>query len=398
MTKTTARFHILTWWVGAEPDAATELAPAPVLDLPDGRVYGTTPFAGAPIYVLTEDEVRANEEALSEISEDIPALCYDGMLRVAVDEDGDVWTWCESAPASSAPGGPWEQRTTAESADPRPPLLLVRIITASDLGLDATDADVAPYCAAVESWLTEHEGDELSIHVRPARRGEVTGLYAVRGGVPSGADIHRDSEDDRESQAARLLEQAWDLWCSGRLDTDERIMLDVSDLTGDKAPASLAGLLADNEELPPQEVEALRRLRVGESARLGIGGGYVTVTRIAAPTAPALADGTPATVGLRVCGVDWRTDFDHRDIGVIREVSPARLVVAWTGGESSNDRPEYLVPAAQADFSGRLCDYETGDALGPATSDEHSASREAAECDGGAGIIDFGGRRCFVRS
>lgn len=115
------------------------------------------------------------------------------------------------------------------------------------------------------------------------------------------------------------------------------------------------------------------------------------------PAAPVLSDGTPAVVGLRVCGANWRTDLDCRDIGVIREISPNRVRIAWTDGESINDSPEHLVPAAQMELSGTLCDYETGDALGPATADEHSASREAAEHDGGAGVIRVDGRRCYVQ-
>lgn len=43
-----------------------------------------------------------------------------------------------------------------------------------------------------------------------------------------------------------------------------------------------------------------------------------------------------------------------------------------------------------------LHDYESGDALRPATSSEAAESRAAAEHDGGAGVILADGRRCYV--
>lgn len=62
----------------------------------------------------------------------------------------------------------------------------------------------------------------------------------------------------------------------------QRVILDVSDLSGDPTPVSLADFLDTNQEvpLPDGEVSALRRLRVGEKAHLGVGGGHVVVRRV----------------------------------------------------------------------------------------------------------------------
>jgi hypothetical protein len=79
------------------------------------------------------------------------------------------------------------------------------------IGPDATEADLADYCAAAEGWLTEHEGDMLSISVRPQRRGEVDGLF--RGETPA-----RHCYDQDEVEHVRsLIGQAWDAWCSGEI-------------------------------------------------------------------------------------------------------------------------------------------------------------------------------------
>ena len=45
---------------------------------------------------------------------------------------------------------------------------------------------------------------------------------------------------------------------------------------------------------------------------------------------------------------------------------------------------------------GRLVDYATGDVICAATSEEAEASDEAAELDGGSGVITVGGRSCYV--
>ena len=43
-----------------------------------------------------------------------------------------------------------------------------------------------------------------------------------------------------------------------------------------------------------------------------------------------------------------------------------------------------------------LCDYRTGETIRHATADEACDSREAAEHDGGSGVIMIGGRSCYV--
>ena len=45
---------------------------------------------------------------------------------------------------------------------------------------------------------------------------------------------------------------------------------------------------------------------------------------------------------------------------------------------------------------GVLCDYKTGDLIRPAKAEEQAASRAAAERDGGRGVIEVDGRRCYV--
>lgn len=82
--------------------------------------------------------------------------------------------------------------------------------------------------------------------------------------------------------------------------------------------------------------------------------------------------------------------------------------------ELANARGEsvYVYPlAGQFDFAGedaegseevvpnsgsRLVDYNTTAVIRVATADEQAASREAAKRDGGAGVIEVDGRRCYV--
>lgn len=47
--------------------------------------------------------------------------------------------------------------------------------------------------------------------------------------------------------------------------------------------------------------------------------------------------------------------------------------------------------------SSTLYDYQTGEAIRPATAAELAASIEAAEHDGGAGVIIIDGRSCYVQ-
>ena len=45
-----------------------------------------------------------------------------------------------------------------------------------------------------------------------------------------------------------------------------------------------------------------------------------------------------------------------------------------------------------------LYDYDTAERIRPATADELAASIAAAERDGGAGVIEIDGRRCYAQS
>lgn len=45
---------------------------------------------------------------------------------------------------------------------------------------------------------------------------------------------------------------------------------------------------------------------------------------------------------------------------------------------------------------GDLMDYSTAKTIRPATQSERDASREAAESDGGAGVILVDGKSCYV--
>lgn len=73
-------------------------------------------------------------------------------------------------------------------------------------------------CQAMEAWLTENEGDALSICVWPLRPGEATGLYTVRGGVPVGPDLSRCDPE------ATLVRRAW----LAAMDTPVRILVAIN--------------------------------------------------------------------------------------------------------------------------------------------------------------------------
>ncbi len=58
---------------------------------------------------------------------------------------------------------------------------------------------------------------------------------------------------------------------------------DMSDLSGESEPVSLELFLRENDECPPDDAEllALVSCNIGDDVRLGIGGGIVTVKRVA---------------------------------------------------------------------------------------------------------------------
>jgi hypothetical protein len=70
--------------------------------------------------------------------------------------------------------------------------------------------------------------------------------------------------------------------------SDRNIYLDLSDLSGDSTPVSLAEFIAVNSApgvtpLERGDIAVLRRLKVGEHATLGIGGGRIDVWRTDGP-------------------------------------------------------------------------------------------------------------------
>lgn len=61
---------------------------------------------------------------------------------------------------------------------------------------------------------------------------------------------------------------------------------DISDLAGPGRPVSLASILRENggaRGMDPDELRQLRTCKVGGKVNLGIGGGFVTFVRVAAP-------------------------------------------------------------------------------------------------------------------
>lgn len=95
----------------------------------------------------------------------------------------------------------------------------VSIVGIEQIGSGTMD-DLVEACRVMEGWMTDHEGDELSVSVRPPRRGEVTGLYRVRGGIPSGTDLTSGDLGDETGSVDRvraLLDEAWEAYCQGDL-------------------------------------------------------------------------------------------------------------------------------------------------------------------------------------
>lgn len=81
---------------------------------------------------------------------------------------------------------------------------LVLILNRGAWGADVSPEEHEALCAAAEEWLTAHEGDSLSIRLRPSRAGEAEGLREVRSGVPTGPDLRR-----LEPDLSDLTNRAW---------------------------------------------------------------------------------------------------------------------------------------------------------------------------------------------
>jgi hypothetical protein len=93
---------------------------------------------------------------------------------------------------------------------------LTHALSADAWGAPVTTEEHAARCAYMTEWLSAHEGDDLSITVRPTRQGEVEGCR-IRG---EGPDVRRgsrieDASEGRvtEAQLADLLGRAWAAAC-----------------------------------------------------------------------------------------------------------------------------------------------------------------------------------------
>jgi len=82
---------------------------------------------------------------------------------------------------------------------------MVLVLHRDAWGSEVTAEEHAALCTSAEEWLTAHEGDALSIRVRPSRDGEVDGLRVLVGGELDGPDLRRLDEDLRT-----LTNRAWD--------------------------------------------------------------------------------------------------------------------------------------------------------------------------------------------
>lgn len=121
-----------------------------------------------------------------------------GRLRAILRSEGEP-CFCAPDPALEWDAGPCPEH------DAEPVRELVLVLHRDAWGSEVTAEEHEALCAAAEEWLTAHEGDALSIRVRPSRAGEVDGLRVLRAGAPDGPDLRR-LEPDLES----LTSRAWD--------------------------------------------------------------------------------------------------------------------------------------------------------------------------------------------
>jgi len=96
-------------------------------------------------------------------------------------------------------------------------------------------------------------------------------------------------------------------------------------------------------------------------------------------------------------------DLDITDRAGLDEWLGSAEAEAWAMG--GNDHP---VPVEWVEYHERalsllagtcqawLCDYDDASRIRPATEEEARESRDAAQSDGGAGVIRVDGRRCYV--
>lgn len=70
-----------------------------------------------------------------------------------------------------------------------------------------SDEEHADACQRMEDYLTDHEGEAISISVRPSRRGEVDGLFRVIAGA------RRLVTSEERARLHELLGAAWQHAC-----------------------------------------------------------------------------------------------------------------------------------------------------------------------------------------
>lgn len=97
----------------------------------------------------------------------------------------------------------------AEDEEVTPVRELVLILNRGAWGEGVTAEEHEALCVAAEEWLTAHEGDSLSIRVRPSNLGRdgmgaCEGLRVLQGGFAVGPDLRR-----LEPDLADLTNRAW---------------------------------------------------------------------------------------------------------------------------------------------------------------------------------------------
>lgn len=65
-------------------------------------------------------------------------------------------------------------------------------------------------CEAAEEYLTENEGDDLSISVRPCEGDKVEGLFELKNGRQFPAALQHDEDAGLEDRVNKLIHSAWE--------------------------------------------------------------------------------------------------------------------------------------------------------------------------------------------
>lgn len=89
---------------------------------------------------------------------------------------------------------------------------------------------------------------------------------------------------------------------------------------------------------------------------------------------------------------DERGEYHDGGVGYGNTAAEAIRDAINAGGDGEEDETAYSATPEH----GTLYDYQSGEEIRAATSQELNDSREQAESDGGAGVIDVDGRSCYV--